>query len=63
MAFYLGIRSWRYGVRVQVCPTASGAGRVAASTARQKEKEEEEETRTRRIRAIMALYVGNPQLS
>ena len=33
---------------------------VAASTARQKE---EEETRTRRIRAIMALYVGNPQLS
>ena len=60
MAFYLGIRSWRYGVRVQVCPTASGAGRVAASTARQKE---EEETRTRRIRAIMALYVGNPQLS
>jgi len=42
MAFYLSIRSWRYGVRVQVCPTASGAGRVAASTARQKEKEEEE---------------------
>jgi hypothetical protein len=38
----LNVQSWRYGVQAQPCPTASGAGDMAASKATEQEEEAEE---------------------